>query len=486
MTHQPTKATDFSEWYRHVVYDLDLLRNYDVSGCYVMMPKAYKMWEQIQTHLDTRFKERGVSNVYLPMLISEHNLSRETNHLQGFTPEVAWVTRAGDSDLHTRLAIRPTSECAFYPTFAEVIKSHNDLPLKWNQWCSVVRWEFNDPTPFIRSREFLWNEGHCAFSSADEADQNAREMLEVYRRLYEEVLLIPVVAGVKTVGERFAGADATYTIETFVPDARRAIQCATSHFLGQNFSRIFNIRFQTTDADGHTEHAWQTSWGLTTRSIGAMIMVHGDDKGLVLPSKIADKQIVIVPIPKKNNQEVVDAYCRRLLAHYSGLGFRVHYDTADRRPGWKYNYWEERGIPLRFEVGERDVGADTVVVYRRDLGTKSTRPAFMASGDVDSLLRDYDATLLARAGDRLRGVSTYVTHVDEISRFQASDDHRLYFGNLCETPECEATVKGVKIKPMCRPLDQQDFVERAGVRYTATCVSCGGEARSICLFGRSF
>jgi prolyl-tRNA synthetase family I len=481
-----SKKDTFAEWYKSIVFDLDLLKYYDVSGCYVMMPRAYKIWEHIQLFLDASFKSKGVENVYFPMLIPEGNLSRESAHLEGFTPEVAWVTQAGSSLLNCKLAIRPTSECAFYPTFSEIVKSHSDLPIKWNQWCSVLRWEFNDPTPFIRSREFLWNEGHCAFATREEANENAQGMLGVYRELYEDVLRVPTIPGEKTTGEKFAGADDTYTLETYIPDAGRSIQCATSHCLGQNFSKMFNIRYQAGGHNGQTEYAWQTSWGLTTRSIGAMIMVHSDDKGLILPSTVSEYQIVIVPVYKTSNCNQVSEFCERVIQHYKGMQFRVHYDAGNRRPGWKYNYWEERGIPLRLEIGQKEVDTSTAVVYCRgnhEFG-KQKMPAFMSRGEVSELLSTHDSTIFKRAHENLNGSIMYIKNIGEIGE----NVHKLYTGILCGNIECEGAIKQLKIKPMCRPFDQDRFKNMANDTGNQ-CIVCKevvtGE-NSICLFGRSF
>lgn len=487
-----SKKNNFLEWYKSIVFNLDLLKYYDISGCYVIMPRTYKIWELVQKFLDEKFKSVNVDNVYFPMLLSETNLSKESSHLEGFTPEVAWVTQAGTSSLNCKLAIRPTSECAFYPTFAEIIRSHNDLPLKWNQWCSVLRWEFNDPTPFIRSREFLWNEGHCAFSTKEEACANALEMLGFYRELYEDILCVPVIMGKKTTGEKFAGADDTYTLETYIPDAGRGIQCATSHFLGQNFSKIFNIKYQT-QGDGHTEHAWQTSWGLTTRSIGTTIMVHSDDKGLVLPFSIAEYQIVIVPIFKKDNFLKIDEFCKEVANHYKDMSLRVHYDTSGNRPGWKYNYWEERGIPLRFEVGPKELDDRCVIVYCRtnEISNKFKRNAFMTKKDIMGYLSIHNNILFNKARKNLHDVTLCVKKIEDIDDNIKKNNNKLYVGYLCDKPECEETTKQLKIKPMCRPLNKDQINILTALEldsYENKCIVCkdGTDTDGTCLFGRTF
>ena len=487
-----SKINNFSEWYHSIVFDLDLLKYYDVSGCYIIMPRTYKMWEQIQNYLDKKFKLAGVDNVYFPMLISETNLSKETSHLEGFTPEVAWVTQTGNSRLSSRLAVRPTSECAFYPTFAEIIKSHCDLPLKWNQWCSVLRWEFNDPTPFIRSREFLWNEGHCVFATKEKAHENTLEMLEVYRRLYERVLRVPVIVGKKTTDEKFAGADDTYTLETYIPEAGRAIQCATSHSLGQNFSKIFGIKYQTDSKSGNTDFVWQTSWGLTTRSIGTTVMTHSDDKGLILPSMVAEYQIVIVPIFKKDTAQIVDDFCKLIENHYRAMSFKVYYDTSDNRPGWKYNHWEQRGVPLRFEIGKRDIDDASIMIYRRcdNISDKLKRPAFMNKTETAELLSNYDIKLFNKAKNALNSAMVSVTKLDDIQNNILNGNMNLYFGELCENIECEKAIKQLKIKPMCRPLDQNYYtglLSELNPEYEKKCIVCKSFTNDgICFFGRSF
>lgn len=486
-----SKKYNFLEWYKSIIFDHELLKYYDVSGCYVILPRTYKMWEHIQNFLDKHFKSIGVDNVYFPLLISETNLSKESTHLEGFTPEVAWVTQTGNSPLNYKLAIRPTSECAIYPTLSEIIKSHIDLPLKWNQWCSVVRWEFNDPTPFIRSREFLWNEGHCAFSTKEEACENTLEMLEIYRKLYEDILRIPVIPGKKTTGEKFAGADDTYTLETYISDAGKAIQCATSHYLGQNFSKIFNIKYQIDGQDGHNDHVWQTSWGLTTRSIGTSIMTHGDDKGLVFPSTISEYQIIIVPIFKKNNFDKINEFCKAIENHYKQLLLRVHYDISDRRPGWKYNYWEAKGIPLRFEIGEREVDNASIICYCRsdNISKKTKHCAFMNDIEIYKLLSNYDENLFNKAKDQLNTAMVPIEKLSDIEDHINNNNHRLYFGSLCDNIECEKGIKQLKVKPLCRPLVQQYFIVRlSDISSWNKCLVCKNEIDkdSICLFSKSF
>ena len=292
---------DFGAWYSQVVVAGELIEYYDISGCYILRPWAYAMWEVIKDFFDAEIKKKRVENCYFPLFVSEARLEAEKDHIEDFAPEVAWVTRSGQSDLDVPIAVRPTSETVMYPVFAKWIKSHRDLPMKLNQWCNVVRWEFKHPTPFIRSREFLWQEGHTAFTNKAEADAEVREILELYRRVYEELLAVPVIPGVKSEKEKFAGGLYTTTVEAFVPATGRGIQGATSHCLGQNFAKMFHIEYE--NKSGGRSMVWQNSWGCTTRTIGVAIMVHGDDKGLVLPPRIAPTQVVVITIPNAKLDE---------------------------------------------------------------------------------------------------------------------------------------------------------------------------------------
>jgi prolyl-tRNA synthetase len=293
------KEANFSKWYSQVITKSEMIEYYDVGGCYILRPNAYFIWEQIMGYFDSRIKTLGVKNCYFPMFVNEKTLMKEKDHLEGFSPEVAWVTKSGQSELENPIAIRPTSETIMYPSFAKWIKSHRDLPLLLNQWTNVVRWEFKHPTPFIRTREFLWQEGHTAHATLDDADTFVHKILDGYADVYEHVLACPVVKGRKSEDEKFAGAKHTTTVELYVPVSGRGIQGATSHNLGQNFSKMFEIQFE--DRDAQKQLAWQTSWGLSTRSIGAMIMIHSDNKGMVLPPRVAQTQVVIIPILKKGN-----------------------------------------------------------------------------------------------------------------------------------------------------------------------------------------
>ncbi|GFH14794.1 prolyl-tRNA synthetase [Haematococcus lacustris] len=374
------------------------------EGCYILRPSAFAIWEFITRFFDDAIKAMGVQNAYFPLFITEDVLNTEKDHVEGFAPEVAWVTRCGNTEMDKPIAIRPTSETVMYPYYAQWIRSHRDLPLRLNQWTNVVRWEFKYPTPFIRSREFLWQEGHTAFATQPEAEAEVLEVLELYRRVYEELLAVPVIKGKKSKKEQFAGAFYTTTVEAFIPETGKGIQGATSHCLGQNFSKMFHIEFETEEKT--KAFAWQNSWGLTTRTIGVMIMTHSDDKGLVMPPRVAPKQLVLVPIPKATTPEDVRAgmvsKTAELAAALGVAGVRVTTDTRDNyTPGWKYNYWELRGVPLRLELGPKDMEAGCVVLARRDTGAKETVAWADVASRVPVLLDQIQADMLASAKVRM-------------------------------------------------------------------------------------
>ena len=347
---------DFAQWYTDVVKKAELMGYSSVKGCMIFKPAGYAIWENIQHELDRRFKETGVENVYMPMFIPESLLEREKDHVEGFAPEVAWVTMGGLNKLQERLCVRPTSETLFCDFYKDEIQSYRDLPKVYNQWCSVVRWE-KETRPFLRSREFLWQEGHTAHATAEEAEERTQQMLNLYADFCEEVLAIPVVRGRKTDKEKFAGAEATYTIEALMHDGK-ALQSGTSHNFGDGFAKAFGIQF--TDKDNKLKYVHQTSWGMTTRLIGAVIMVHGDNRGLVLPPKVAPTQVAIIPIMQKKEGVLDKAYeVKNMLSN-----FRVKVDDSDKSPGWKFSEQEMRGIPVRIEMGPRDIEANQAITVR--------------------------------------------------------------------------------------------------------------------------
>ena len=354
---------EFSDWYQQLLKKAELIEYTEISGCYILRPRAYAIWEQIQKYFDNLIKKDGVKNAYFPLLIPKSNLMKEAKHIEGFTPEVAWVTHSGETKLLEPLAIRPTSETVFYPAYAKWIRSYRDLPLRINQWANMLRWEFHHPVPFIRSREFLWQEGHSAFATKEEAEKETYKIQDFYEQTYKEMYAIPVIKGRKTEKEKFAGADYTLTTEIFLPSGKAA-QGATSHLLGQNFAKAFDIKFK--DKNEKEQYVWQTSWGISTRSIGIAIMMHSDDKGLVLSPRVAETQIMIIPIipDKKDNSIIKEA--KKVKKELEGLNLRVEIDEREQSPGFKFNDAELKGIPLRIEIGPKDIKDKQVIAVRRD------------------------------------------------------------------------------------------------------------------------
>jgi len=362
------KEENLAEWYGQVVRKGELIENYDVSGCYILRPWAYFLWEQIKAYVDAEIAEMGVQNCYFPLFVSHNALFREKTHIADFSPEVAWVTKSGDSDLAQPIAVRPTSETIMYPMFQKWIHSYRDLPLKINQWCNVVRWEFKNPTPFIRTREFLWQEGHTAHANYESANKEVYEVLDMYSRTYSEICAIPTVKGIKTKLETFPGADYSTTVEAYIPNSGRGIQGATSHCLGENFAKMFKILYL--DENNQEKHVVQNSWGFTTRSIGVMIMNHSDNKGLVLPPKVAQWQVVIIPIHFKESEEEykqLKLKAPELNKHLEENNIRSFVDDREtKKPGFKFNEWELKGIPIRIEIGPKDYQKQSVMMARRD------------------------------------------------------------------------------------------------------------------------
>ena len=383
----PTEITpqseDFARWYVDVVRRAELADYSPVKGCMVIRPYGYAIWELIQQGLDRRFKETGHVNAYFPLFIPESLLMKEAEHVEGFAPQVAWVTQGGNEKLEERLVVRPTSETIIGTMYAKWVQSWRDLPILINQWANVVRWE-KVTRLFLRTTEFLWQEGHTAHETAEEAQEETLRMLGVYKDFVENELAIPALDGQKTDSEKFAGAERTYSIEALMRDGR-ALQAGTSHNLGQNFAKVYDIKFQGRDKS--VQYIWGTSWGMTTRLIGAVVMVHGDDGGLILPPKIAPYQVVIVPIPRGNWRETVMPTVRRVRDELTARGIRVHIDDRESQtPGWKFNEWELRGVPLRLEIGPKDIEKSQVVLARRDTREKSSAPMDGLASHVEGLL----------------------------------------------------------------------------------------------------
>jgi prolyl-tRNA synthetase len=471
----PPKAENLSRWYS-AVWQLAKLADYSpVRGCMVIRPYGFALWENMVERLDARFKATGHRNAYFPLFVPERLLLREAEHVEGFAPQVAWVTEAGGKKLTQRLAIRPTSEAIIGTTYARWVRSWRDLPILINQWCNVVRWELRT-RPFLRTTEFLWQEGHTVHRTSDEAQAETMQMLEVYRDFVEAELAVPLVKGRKSEAEKFPGADATYTIEALMPDGL-ALQSGTSHNLGQNFARAFEIAFQ--DMDGERRHAWTTSWGLSTRTVGALILVHGDDAGLILPPRVAPTQLVIIPIPGRNDDDdrAVRETVERLLADL-GQRFRVEADWSDNRPGWKFNEWELRGVPVRLEVGPRDVKQGQVRVVRRDTREKQDLPVSKLADDLAALLETVQRSLFERAL-KFREENTYV--VDDYASFTRVLAERGGFilARWCGSADCEARIKeesGATIR--CLPLDAPPDA--------GSCLVCGADSEYRALFARAY
>ena len=461
---------DFAQWYTDVVKKAELLDYTSVKGCMVFKPAGYAIWELIQQQMDARFKETGVQNVYLPMFIPESLLNKEKDHVEGFAPEVAWVTYGGLQPLQERLCVRPTSETLFCDYYKNVVQSYRDLPQVCNQWCSVVRWE-KETRPFLRSREFLWQEGHTAHATEQEAEERTIQMLNVYADFCEQVLAIPVVKGRKTDKEKFAGAVATYTIESLMHDGK-ALQSGTSHNFGDGFAKAFGIQF--TDKDNTLKYVHQTSWGTTTRLIGAVIMVHGDNSGLVLPPKIAPVQIDIIPIQQKKEGVLEKAYelKERL------KGFRVKVDDTDKSPGWKFSEQEMRGIPIRVEIGPKDIEANKCVICRRDTREKIEVSLDELEVKAGEILDKIQVEMLERARAH-RDSHTYVAkNMDEFRKIFA-EKSGFVKAMWCGDQACEDQIKEeLAVTSRCMPFEQENLAD--------TCVCCGKPAKKMVYWGRAY
>ncbi|RWS15020.1 bifunctional glutamate/proline--tRNA ligase-like protein, partial [Dinothrombium tinctorium] len=439
------KSENLADWYTEVITKAELIEYYDVSGCYILRPWAFSIWESIQNHFDKCIKTLGVKNCYFPMFVSSHALEREKTHIADFAPEVAWVTKSGSSDLAEPIAIRPTSETVMYPSFAKWIKSHRDLPIKINQWCNVVRWEFKNPTPFLRTREFLWQEGHTAHMTREDAVAEVYQILDFYAEVYEELLAIPVIKGTKTEKEKFAGGEFTTTIEAYVAVNGRGVQAATSHHLGQNFSKMFEIIFEDPSEAGKKIFVYQNSWGISTRSIGVMIMVHSDDKGLVLPPRVAAVQVIIIPCgitvqTKDDEKQHLLQKCEELRHILTAAGIRCESDLSDHNsPGWKYNHWELKGVPIRIELGPKDLKESKFVAARRDNGAKINVMWNAAVGEIAKMLTDIHNTLFENA-KKIRDEHLVVT--DNWPEFvRKLDEKCIIMAPFCGGIQCEDEIK---------------------------------------------
>ena len=463
---------DFAQWYTDVVKKAELIDYTSVKGCMVIKPAGYAIWENIQHELDRRFKETGVENVYLPMFIPESLLQKEKDHVEGFAPEVAWVTHGGLEPLQERLCVRPTSETLFCDFYANDIHSYRDLPKVYNQWCSVVRWE-KTTRPFLRSREFLWQEGHTAHATAEEAEERTIQMLNVYANFCEEVLAIPVIKGRKTDKEKFAGAEATYTIESLMHDGK-ALQSGTSHNFGDGFAKAFGIQFA--DKDNTLKYVHQTSWGMTTRMIGAIIMVHGDNSGLVLPPRIAPTQVMVIPI--RQQQEGVLENANEVKAALAAAGLRVKLDDSEKSPGWKFSEQEMRGIPVRIELGPKDIEAGQAVIVRRDTREKIVLAIAELPQKVAEILEAMQGDMLERARTH-RDSHTYVATTKEEFIDIANNKPGFIKAMWCGNQECEDAIKEeLGVTSRCMPFEQEHLSD--------TCVCCGKPAKTMVYWGKAY
>ncbi|XP_054900914.1 bifunctional glutamate/proline--tRNA ligase isoform X2 [Poeciliopsis prolifica] len=493
------KEENLADWYSQVITKAEMIEYYDVSGCYVLRPWAYSIWEAIKDFFDREIKKLGVENCYFPMFVSQAALEKEKSHIADFAPEVAWVTRSGKTELAEPIAVRPTSETVMYPAYAKWVQSHRDLPIKLNQWCNVVRWEFKHPQPFLRTREFLWQEGHTAFATKEEAAEEVMQILDLYARVYEELMAIPVVKGRKTEKEKFAGGDYTTTVEAFISASHRAIQGATSHHLGQNFSKMFEIAFEDPKKPGEKQLAFQNSWGITTRTIGVLTMVHGDNMGLVLPPRVACLQVVIIPCGitaslSEQDKEALLAQCSKYLSRLLDAGIRVKSDTRDNySPGWKFNHWELKGVPIRMEVGPKDMQQKQCVAVRRDTGAKVTIPEAEVEKRLLGMLEDIQNNLFKKASDDLK---SNMVAVDTMEAFQKElDQGKIVQIPFCGGIECEDWIKKITAKDqdlepgapsmgaksLCIPFSPIKTLQPGQM-----CVSGKEPAQFYTLFGRSY
>ncbi len=462
---------DFTQWYTDVVLKAELIDYFSVKGCMILRPYGYAIWENIQKGLDGMFKATGHENVAMPLFIPESLLQKEKDHVAGFAPEVAWVTQGGSETLTERLCVRPTSETLFCDHYSRVIQSWRDLPKLYNQWVSVVRWE-KTTRPFLRTTEFYWQEGHTAHATAEEAKLETRRMLDVYADFFRDFLAIPVVKGLKTENEKFAGAVDTYTIEAMMHDGK-ALQSATSHYFGDGFARAFDIQYS--DRNNQQQYVHQTSWGLSTRSIGAIIMVHGDDSGLVLPPRVAPVQVVIIPIAAHKPGVLEKA---QQIQSQLGASFRVKLDSSDKMPGWKFSEYEMKGVPLRLELGPRDLQQNQCVAVRRDNGEKIVLSLDNLTADVQSLLDQVHDGLYRKAQNSLDSrIRSEVGMADFADLIQNKPG--FVKAMWCGDGACEQKIKDeTGATARCIPFEQETIAD--------TCVCCGRPAQKMVIWGKAY
>lgn len=468
-----SREEDYSQWYLDIVAEADLAENGPVRGTMIIKPYGYAIWERIQSFLDARFKDIGVKNAYFPMFIPEKFLKREEDHVEGFAPEVAVVTHAGGKKLEEPIVVRPTSETIMYDTFSNWVQSYRDLPLLINQWANVVRWEMR-PRLFLRTTEFLWQEGHTVHETIDEADDFAKKMLGEYQRFAEDMMAIPVIPGVKSESEKFAGAFKTYTIEAMMQDGK-ALQFATSHNLGTNFAKVFNVSFL--DRNGGREYGSQTSWGLSTRTIGGLIMAHSDDKGLVLPPRIAPIQVILTTIGHGKDTDMVNKKAKEIIEIFKSTNIRAEIDMRELRPGEKFYEWEKKGVPIRVELGPKDIANSQAILVRRDNGEKQSVPLDSLMEEVNLMLQDIQSGLYERA---LQNRISRTIKVDTWNEFtKAIEDGNFVLAHWSGDAEVEKQIKeetGATIR--CIPFDQ--------VKEEGMCIKSGKPSIGRVIFAKAY
>lgn len=466
-----SRDEDFAKWYTDIVRKAELAEYSSVRGCMIIRPYGYAIWENIQKLLDAEFKRLGHENVYMPLLIPESLLQKEKDHVEGFAPEVAWVTRGGGEELAERLCVRPTSETLFCDHFANIIHSWRDLPKLYNQWCSVLRWE-KTTRPFLRTMEFLWQEGHTMHATAEEAKAETQQMLNVYADCAEEQLAIPVIRGRKTDKEKFAGAEATYTIEAMMHDGK-ALQSGTSHYFGDGFARAFDITF--TDKENKLQYPHQTSWGLSTRIIGGIIMTHGDDSGLVLPPAVAPIQVVVIPIAAHKGGVLEKA--EEVTAQLKAAGIRAKLDTSDNSAGWKFAEYEMKGVPLRIEMGPRDIEKGECVVVARDDRSKTAVPLSVLAARLPEMLEAFRVRIYDKALQNREARTRTAFSLDEMAKM--AGDGVFIKTMWCGDVACEEKVKEVAgLTSRCMPFAQEHLGD--------VCPICGKPAKTMIVWGKAY
>lgn len=489
------KEENFHEWYTQVILKSELLDYYDIRGCFIMRPSSMFMWSSIRKWFEERIQKLQVQECYFPMLVSKSNIEREKDHLENFNPELAWITKCGDKDLDEPVAIRPTSETIMYPAFAKWIQSYRDLPMKLNQWCSVLRWEVKSTLPFIRGREFLWQEGHTVYYNEEDAKKETYEILELYHDIYKKLLAVPVVKGKKSKMETFGGAEYTLSVEAFIPGTGKGVQAATSHHLGQNFAKMFDLKVDNIKNDEEKTFAYQNCWGLTTRSLGIATMIHSDNRGLVCPPRVAQCQVVIIPCgikasTKEEDKAKLMEYAEKVLNEITTGNIRANLDSRDNiSPGFKFNHWEIRGVPCRIEVGFQEVEKNEVCIVRRDDNSKKQLKVGSLATEVNQVLDEMHESLYNKASEELKKRTVFVETFDQM--LETLNKKNIVMVPWCSSRECEedlgakTTVKeGGNVvltgaKSLCLPFDAPSFEGKK-------CIGCTNSAKCYALFGRSY